>query len=193
MSQKKVFCPSCGVEVQGYTVVQKAMEVTHCPICGLVIPDENKPEPSLELLKCVALAEDSDSLRTMLEQMLVKQKIAKEVVSAKNGAEFISLVSKRLKEDLPVSLGLLDVEMPIMTGVQAAASLREIEKSFGRTRKTPLLFFTSRQCDDRFKALLKQLEPSSYVNKGQNPDPAQLAKRVYKVLQLLFKRTAQGV
>lgn len=192
MAGKRVYCPSCGVEVEGYQMLQKGEEVYHCSICGLVIPDDDKPQGGLELLKCVALAEDSDTLRRMLEQMFVQQKMAKEVVTARNGVEFISLVSKRLKDDLPISLALLDVEMPVMTGVQAAISMREMEKTFGRKRKAPILFFTSKPCDDRFKAIIKQLEPSSYVNKGQSPDPVELVKRVYKVLQILFKGAAQA-
>ncbi len=193
MSQKRVYCPSCGVEVQGYVVVQKGNEITHCPICGLVIPDEDKAQEALELVKCVALADDSDSLRGILEKMLIQQKIAKEVVSAANGVEFISVVTKRMKANLPISLAILDVEMPTMTGVQAAMSLRNIEKQAGRTRPIPILFFTSRPCDERFKAFLAQVEPSSYVNKGTSPDPVDLAKRVYKVLQILFKGQSQGV
>src|SRR5687768_12470212 len=114
MAGKRVYCPSCGVEVEGYLMLQKGEEVFHCSICGLVIPDDEKPQGGLELLKCVALAEDSDTLRRMLEQMFVQQKMAKEVVTARNGVEFISLVSKRLKDDLPISLALLDVEMPVM-------------------------------------------------------------------------------
>lgn len=193
MAGKRVYCPSCGVETEGYLVQQKGDEYCHCSICGLVIPDEDKaPAAGLELLKCVALAEDTETLRRMLEQMLVQQKIAREVVAAKNGVEFISLVSKRMKDDLPISLAILDVEMPIMTGIQAAMSMREMERSFGRTRKTPILFFTGKPCDDKFKAVLKQLEPSSYVNKGQSPDPLELVKRVYKVLQILFKGAAQA-
>ena len=192
MAGKRIYCPSCGVEVEGYVMVAKGEEILHCSICGLVIPDETKPAGGFELLKCVAVAEDTETLRRMLEQMLVQQKIAREVVSAKNGVEFISLVSKRLKDDLPISLALLDVEMPVMTGIQAAISLRELEKTFGRKRKTPILFFTGKPCDERFKAVLKQLEPSSYVNKGQSPDPVELVKRVYRVLQILFKGAAQA-
>ena len=173
-------------------MLQKGEDICHCSICGLVIPDDDKPQAGLELLKCVALAEDSETLRRMLEQMFIQQKMAKEVVSGKNGVEFISIVSKRFKDDLPISLALLDVEMPVMSGIQAAISMREMEKTFGRKRKTPILFFTGKPCDDRFKAVLKQLEPSSYVNKGQSPDPLELVKRVYKVLQILFKGAAQA-
>lgn len=100
MAGNRVYCPSCGVEVEGYVMQQRGETIVHCSICGLVIPDDDKP-PALELLKCVALAEDTETLRRMLEQMLVQQKIAREVVAAKNGVEFISLVSKRMKDDLP--------------------------------------------------------------------------------------------
>lgn len=191
MAGNRVYCPSCGVEVEGYVMQQRGETIIHCSICGLVIPEDDKP-PALELLKCVALAEDTETLRRMLEQMLVQQKIAREVVAAKNGVEFISLISKRMKDDLPISLALLDVEMPVMTGIQAAISLREMEKTFQRKRKTPILFFTGKPCDEKFKAVLKQLEPSSYVNKGQSPDPLELVKRVHKVLQILFKGAAQA-
>lgn len=193
MAVKRASCPSCGVDVDAYVMLRQGVEITHCSICGLVIPDESKSEQSLELLKCVALAEDAAALRTMLEKMLVEQKVTRTVVSATNGAEFVTLASKRLKEGLPISVAILDVEMPTMTGIQAAVTLRKLETSLGVKRKTPLLFFTSKPCDERFKAMLKQLEPSSYVNKGQDPEPLQLVKRVHKVLNILFNKNAEAV
>ncbi len=191
MAGKRVFCPSCGVETEGYVTVQQGSEMVHCSICGLVMADDSRPQ-AVELLKCVAFAEDSDTLRTMLEKMLVQQQLAREVVSARNGTEFVALVSRRLKENQPISLAILDVEMPNMTGIQAAATLRKLEDSLGRQRRIPLLFFTSKPCDERFKGILKQLEPSSYVNKGQSPDPLELVKRIQKVLFILFKGASQA-
>jgi DNA-binding NarL/FixJ family response regulator len=92
----------------------------------------------------------------------------------------------------PLSLAILDVEMPIMNGVQAAMSMRELEKQLGLNRRTPVLFFTSRKCDDRFKQVLAQLQPSSYVNKGASTDPVDLARRVHKVLGILLQNKASG-
>ena len=133
------------------------------------------------------MAEDTDAVRVSVAKALIDQKVTREVVQASNGAEFVAKVTARFKEGQGISLAVLDVEMPLMNGVQAARSLRELETQFGRKRKAPILFFTTRKCDDRFKQVLQKLQPSSYVNKGTSSNPAELAERVLKVLELLLQ------
>ena len=140
----------------------------------------------------ILMAEDTDAVRVTVAKALIDQKVTREIAQARNGAEFVAQATQRLREGHPISLAILDVEMPIMNGVQAARSLRELETQVGLKRRTPILFFTTRKCDDRFKQVLQQLQPSSYVNKGSSQDPAALATRVMKVLQLLLQGTAKA-
>lgn len=185
---EKVYCPSCGIDVEPFILTGKGQEVVHCSICGLVLDaDATQPAAMAEPLRCVVMAEDTDTVRKAVAQALVEQKVARELIQAANGAEFVAQVTARLRENKGISLALLDVEMPIMNGVQAARSLRELEERHGVKRKTPILFFTTRKCDDRFKSVLQMLQPSSYVNKGASQDPGALAQRVIKVLQVLLQ------
>lgn len=181
------YCPSCGIQVETYTMLQDGEEKPYCSSCGLDLSNVEKTVKA-EALKCIVLAEDSETLRKTLGKSLVESGLASGVVSASNGVEFVSAVTKRFRENLPVSLAILDVEMPVLSGIQAAVSLREIEKSFNKQRRVPLLFFTAKKCDDKFKAILKKLQPSSYVNKGASGDPTDLVQRVEKVLYMLLHR-----
>lgn len=188
---KKVYCPSCGIDVEPFSISAGGEEVIHCSVCGLVLDldgGSDGDEPEFRKLKRVGVAEDSDTLRNLLTKVLVDQGVTEEVFGASNGVEFVTLVNQHYQAKKALSLAILDVEMPMMSGVQAALSLREMEKQFLLKRKTPILFFTSRKCDDRFKSVLKQLEPSSYVNKGASSDPKELVRRVYKVLMVLLKQ-----
>jgi CheY-like chemotaxis protein len=174
------------IDVEPFVLTGGGEEVTHCAICGLVLDNPEEEQQAERMLKCIAIAEDSDSVRQVVARTLSEQKIAAEVIEAQNGVEFVGQVTARLREGKPLSLAILDVEMPMMNGVQAAKSLREVEKQLGVRRKTPILFFTSRKIDDRLKGILQKLQPSSYVNKGTSSDPAQLAERVNRVLGVLL-------
>ena len=188
----KIYCPSCGVDVEPFSISAGGEEIIHCSICGLVLeadePAAETNEAPVRKLKRVGIAEDSDTLRNLMVEVFKEQGISEEVFGARNGVEFVSSVNQHYQNRQAVSLAVLDIEMPMMSGVQAALSLREMEKQFGLKKKTPILFFTSKKCDDRFKGVLKQLEPSSYVNKGASSDPQELVKRVYKVLKVLLQK-----
>ncbi len=190
----KVYCPSCGIDVEPFVLTGGGREVVHCSICGLVLDSDatTSPPPPTELLKTVLIAEDTEAVRVTVAKALVDQKVAREILQSRNGAEFVAQATQRLREGKPISLVILDVEMPIMNGVQAARSLRELETQLGLKRRIPILFFTTRKCDDRFKTVLQQVQPSSYVNKGSSQDPASLAARVMKVLQILLQGVGRG-
>lgn len=182
---KSSYCPSCGVEVETFVVIEGGNEIPRCANCGLSLEDIAEPQKKTSL-ECIVFAEDSDLLRNLLTKLLLEKKISNEVLACQNGVEFISTATRRLREKLPINLGILDVEMPVLNGIQAAISLREIERGLKVKRKIPLLFFTVRKCDDEFKKFLKSFEPSSYVNKGASSSPEELANRAYRVIQRLL-------
>lgn len=189
----KLFCPSCGEDVEYFVMVSGGEEIAHCSNCGLILQTSEKQraaggpvEAKIRALQYVIAAEDSPLLLKSIGNMIQGQGIAKEVESCKDGEEFITKVTERLKQQQNVSLAILDVAMPILNGINAAVIFRAIEKGFGKKRFTPILFFTSYKCDDTFKKVLKYAAPAKYINKGTGSSPEQFAERLMTVISQLL-------
>lgn len=185
MSVNKVYCPSCGMDVEPFVLQAGREEVLHCSVCGLVLEEPQEIPPLT--LKRVVLAEDTDLLRSAITRSLKESRFAEEVLEARNGAEFLGIITPLLQKGEAISLAILDVEMPVMKGSQAALGLRNLEVNLKLKRKIPILFFTAVKCDERFREFLEKVKPSSYVNKGASGDPDHLSRRVKRVLHLLMK------
>jgi len=184
---KKLFCPSCGEDVEYFVMVSEGEEIAHCANCGLILhTEEEKKAQKIRPLQYVIAAEDSPLLLKTISKMMQERGIAKQVESCKNGEEFISKVTERIKQNQPVSLAILDVAMPILNGINAAVIFRAIERGFDRRRLTPILFFTAYKCDDTFKKVLKYTAPAKYINKGTGSSPEQFADRLYQVVYQLL-------
>ncbi len=181
-----MYCPSCGVEVDAVPLTYEGKVVWQCPICGLILQEDESTLAQPKILEKVVVAEDSETTASLIKKVLVNRKYARDVVLTSNGVEFISAITEIFKNDEPLNLVILDVEMPILNGIQAALSFREIERKSGRG-KTPILFFTGRPADEKFKMILKRLQPSSYVNKGTSQNPMDLMKRMEKVMKILLQ------
>jgi len=191
--ESKLYCPSCGEQVEFFVMLTEGDEIKHCSVCGLILHEE-QARPSgasskqMKTLQHVVAAEDSAILLKTVSRMLQDKKIAKSVDACKNGEEFIATVVERVKGGGPISLAILDVNMPILNGINAAVIFRAIEKGFARKR-TPILFFTSYKCDDTFKKVLKYCQPAKYINKGTGSSPEEFAERLYQVVfQLLTEQ-----
>jgi CheY-like chemotaxis protein/rubredoxin len=182
----KLFCPSCGEEVEYFVMLQEGDEIFHCSVCGLILQPEKPKEVKIKTLQSVIAAEDSQILLKTLSQMLVEKRITREVEACINGEEFITKVMERSKKNQPISLAILDVAMPILNGINAAVIFRAIEKGFDKKGKTPILFFTSYRCDDTFKKVLKYCAPAKYINKGTGSSPEEFAERLYQVVSQLL-------
>ncbi len=188
----KLYCPSCGEDVEYFVMVSGGEELAHCSNCGLILQKDQpkqKKEAKIRPLQYVIAAEDSPLLLKSISNMMLEHGITKQVEPCKNGEEFITKVTERLKENQPISLTVLDVAMPILNGINAAVIFRAIEKGFDRKRFTPILFFTSYKCDDTFKKVLKYTAPAKYINKGTGSSPEQFAERLLQVVsQLLLEQ-----
>ena len=184
----KLYCPSCGEDVEYFVMVSGGEELAHCSNCGLILQMDHQPkkEQKIRPLQYVIAAEDSPLLLKSIASMMKEKGISKEVESCKNGEEFITKVTARLKDNLPISLSILDVAMPILNGINAAVIFRAIEKGFDKKRFTPILFFTSYKCDDTFKKVLKYTAPAKYINKGTGSSPEQFAERLLQVVSQLL-------
>ena len=181
----KLFCPSCGEQVEYFVMLSEGDEIKHCSVCGLILHQEEATE-QLKTLQHVVAAEDSTVLLKTVSRMLMDKKISKSVDACKNGEEFITTTVERLKKNQPISLAILDVNMPILNGINAAVIFRAIETGYGKKRPTPILFFTSYKCDDTFKKVLKYCKPAKYINKGAGSSPEQFAERLYQVVAQLL-------
>ena len=117
-----------------------------------------------------------------IEDMLVEKKLARSIVAVPDGQAFLAMFTQRLRENKPVDLVMLDIQMPVLNGFNAAVAMRGIEKGFGRETLTPLMFFSSQPCDEKARKVLDFCGRALYVNKVASTNIADLADRVEQVL-----------
>jgi CheY-like chemotaxis protein len=186
MTNETKYCLCCGEQVPVNKITRDGKGEQTCVYCGFVLDvtmDEGKP-----MADCILTADDAELTRDLLKGTLLKKKLARSVVPAVNGQECVASFTKRLAENQPVDLVILDLEMPVMDGITAARVMRAVEVNY-RTAKVPILFFSARKCDEVLKQQLSIFSPASYVNKGNESDPAKLAERIDQLVgHLLAKR-----
>ncbi len=118
----------------------------------------------------VLLAEDNLTNRKLVLKILEKH--GYDVIAAENGAEALEALSKH-----EVDLILMDVQMPVMDGLEATREIRRIQAR-GRTR-TPILALTAHAMEgDREKCLDAGMD--DYLTK-----PIQSADLLKKIQELL--------
>ena len=144
--------------------------------------------PGSVRFQSIVIAEDSQTLRSVLKMSLEKHQISNEIHLTKNGEEFVEVVAEKLSTGAMIDLVILDVEMPVLNGYCAAIVLRALERSLRITSKVPILFFSGRVCDATFKSALDYCQPARYLNKGVGTASIeQMAVRLARVLSTLKK------
>jgi CheY-like chemotaxis protein len=174
------YCPACGAQSETKAVQRDGQEVTECVTCGLALASTRALayQPVNEIL----FADDSDLLRLAIEDVLLDKKLATSVLAASNGQDFLEKFVRRLRQGTPIDVIMLDVQMPIMNGFNAAVAVRAIERAYDMAVPTPLIFFSSQPCDEKAKKVLQFCGRAIYVNKVASPNLAELAARVEQVL-----------
>ena len=114
----RMYCPACGVTGAVERVSHGAQEVQQCATCGLAL--ETTEVRPYEPIGDILFADDSDLLRMALEDMLMEKGLARAVVPTRNGHEFLKMFVERLVRREPVDLLMLDVQMPVLNGFNAA-------------------------------------------------------------------------
>jgi CheY-like chemotaxis protein len=186
-SGEKTFCPGCGEDVNTYSVERDGMSENRCNFCGLTLISEFKEERMKEV-DCIMISEDNELIREMLHDSLVANKVAKKVIPSENGFDFISKLIGRFGQRQPIDLIILDIQMPIMSGINAAVALRAIETGLKReNRRVPILFFSVKKCDETLRKVLTFCEPAQYVNKGTSDTKEQMFERVKQVIAHLLR------
>lgn len=189
MDPKNRYCICCGDEVPSNTLQREGKVELTCVYCGFVLDVTLEVGPAAPAAACILTADDAEMTRELLSGMLVKNRLAREVVSVENGQEFITALTKRLAGNLPVDLAILDLQMPVMDGITAARVMRAVEEKY-RVEKTPILFFSARKCDETLKQQLSLFAPASYINKGTEADPLKLVERIDQLITYLLNRYA---
>jgi CheY-like chemotaxis protein len=185
MAQEK-HCLCCGEQVPVNTVTRDGNVELTCVYCGFVL-DVARPG-SRKALECILTADDSGVTRDIVQGMLVNKKLANTVISFEDGQAVVAAFTKRLAEHQPVDVVILDVQMPVMDGITAARLIRSVEADHQKA-KTPILFFSAQKCDEDLKRQIERFAPASYVNKGSDPDPEQLADRIDQLVAHLQTRS----
>ncbi len=146
--------------------------------------DAEVPKPPIE---AILVAEDLELLRLMLEDMLIAKGLTRNVTSCENGFETVSTYIKNRKANINLGLVIMDVKMPLLNGIAAAVAQRAYEKGMG-IAPVPILFFTSKRCDQTFRKAISYCRPAMYVNKGASESAHHLQDRVSKVIDQLLEQ-----
>ena len=185
MVEGKKYCLCCGEDVPYNVVVRNERRELTCSYCGFTLDIENLWEDTKSSVNTYALiAEDSKFTRTLLKELILKKAITSEVMAVTNGLELISEYAKLLKRNVRVSFAIIDLNMPVMDGLTAARTLRALEEK-DSIIKVPIVFFSGIKADESFRRKMELLAPAHYVNKGTDPDPENLVKRVQGLLSFI--------
>ncbi len=176
---QKVFCPSCGELVEPLIMLTGGEELVHCSVCGI---DLTKRTYARKAVDRILIADDSNVMRKYVAGLLVDRGAAKDVVESEDGRVFLSQLSGLLKNKAAVDLIILDVNMPVVNGIDAARTLRAIETGLKVERRIPILFLTIVRCDENFKKMMSLTKPAAYLNKGASQDKEEFGKRLLDVI-----------
>jgi len=192
MEEGRKYCLCCGEEVPYNVVVRNERRELTCSYCGFTLDIENLWEDTKSSINTYALiAEDSKITRTILKELVLKKAIASDVIAVTNGLELISEYSKLSKKNARISFAIIDLNMPVMDGLTAARTLRALEEKDG-TIRVPIIFFSGMKADEGLRRQMELLAPANYVNKGSDPEPEHLVRRVQGLLNFISQRYQVG-
>ncbi len=121
----------------------------------------------------ILLVEDNPVNQRVAQRLL--QKLAAEVTIANNGAEALERVSESTYDAV-----LMDCQMPVMDGFQAARRIRELERGNGRGRRLPIIALTANvMSEDRESCIAAGMD----AHLGKPIEPAQLVAYLVRYLK----------
>jgi len=185
------YCLCCGVDVPcNYVERDDRREIT-CAYCGFTLDIEKSGKSSNVREGYVLITDDSKNVRDIIVDALKETNIYKNIMTFENGLELTTSFSYLVSRNSPIDVAIIDVVMPIMDGFTAAKTLRAIESQH-KISATPIIFFSAVQADDSFRAKMELLSPAIYLNKGADPDPDSLARRVEQLVGLLTVKNRES-
>jgi CheY-like chemotaxis protein len=154
-----------------------------CSKCGLPLFGDREGAPE-GLFGTVLIAEDTELIRVLLKDGLTGEGLAERVFTAQDGQGLIELYADHLFRDREVELVVLDLEMPILGGGNAAIALRAMERGCAAKPAT-IIFFTGHPLNDSLRGLMRHCKPAHYLNKGADASAPRLIKRLREVMRAL--------
>lgn len=186
MMSNKYYCPSCGEEVETAVRQYGRGEEVCCVYCGFPILAVHPQQFSYK--QSIIVVDDSQLLVEMMKDYFEKNNLTKTIHLCYDGGAFIKQYTESLYQGEDIGLVILDIMMPILSGINAAIAMRAIEKGLGKER-IPILFFSAKKADEQLIAAMKYCAPAHYICKGGAEDSKELCERVYKVANnLLLER-----
>jgi len=146
-------------------------------------PAELAQEHERGFLDTVLVADDSPTIRAHIEDIFRDRGFAREVICFENGREAIQGYVQIKEAGGQIGLLVLDLEMPVMNGLLAASTIRQIEKQ-RKYEPVTILFFSGRKRDERLDTALQRMKPAMYINKGDTDQKA-LRGRLTRIVDLL--------
>jgi len=184
------YCPSCGEEVVTYALEKMGVTAHHCYECSLCL-DWQAQDASPEL-QGVYVVDDDPLMAAVLTDLLPAIGIARQVMAADSGPDFLQLATRHLRDGGALGLVILDYMMAPVDGASTAFALRAIERGFGVSPPIPILFFSARRCDDRLRRAMAACQPALYLNKGQDLEGDRLTVRLKELAGRLREMALQG-
>ena len=178
------YCLCCGVDVPcNYVEREDRREIT-CTYCGFTLDVVKSGKSSDVREGYVLVTDDSKNVREIIAGALKETNIYKNIMTFENGLELTTSFAYLVSRNSPIDVAIIDLVMPIMDGFTAANTLRAIEFQYNIS-PTPIIFFSAVQADDSFREKMVLLSPAIYLNKGADPEPDSLARRVKQLVELL--------
>lgn len=186
--QPQGYCPSCGQDVETYSVEKEGAVEVRCGSCSFPIGVMKGKGTSPQGLPCIMIADDARTFRTLLADVLKDIGLAERVIACESGTEFLSLAVERISKGLPIKLAILDIVMENMDGIATALALRAVEKGLKVAQPIPILFLSSVPSDDTLKNLMREYQPALYLNKGVDSTRDKLGPRLEQLIGHLFQK-----
>jgi CheY-like chemotaxis protein len=91
----------------------------------------------------ILVADDTPTSRLIIREML--EEAGYEVETVENGQQLVERLSEDLEKhaDCPITAVLTDIEMPVMGGLEAAGTIRELERARGAHSRIPIIAITA--------------------------------------------------
>jgi CheY-like chemotaxis protein len=181
------YCLCCGDNVPfNYVERNERREIT-CAYCGFTLDVQTLWDPSKVSEGYALVADDSKYVRNIIVDALKASKFSANVIAVENGLELTTAFARLISERAAIDMAIIDLNMPIMDGITAARTIRAIESQH-KISSTPVIFFSAEKANESLKEQMELLNPASYMNKGTDPDPDSLTKRVEQLVGYLMEK-----
>ena len=103
-----------------------------------------------------------------------------------SGEALLTEFTRNVRNEHLPGLIILEINMPVMNGINTALCLRSLERGANISEKTPILFFTNRELDETFRKVIRFVEPAKFLPIG-DINKAAFTEKAAQVSDLLAK------